>query len=236
MSSFAAAHWGRERRGGGETAPRHRHRHSYAAFVLSGGYEEAGDLGRRRVAAGDVLFHACFDAHSDRFNCSGAEILNLALPEHARLPPAARVADPDAIVRAAEHDLREAVTLLLATCVHDDRKLEEWPDQLAEDLAQDPGLSLTHWARERRLAPATVSRTFRRVYGLPPCRFRAQARARLAWGRLDEAGLSLVMLAADTGFADHAHMTRAISSLTGRTPSEWRRASNPFKTRAWPSD
>jgi hypothetical protein len=37
--------------------PRHRHLQRYAAIVLSGGYVEAGDAGRMRVRAGDVLVH-----------------------------------------------------------------------------------------------------------------------------------------------------------------------------------
>jgi quercetin dioxygenase-like cupin family protein len=35
--------------------PRHYHWLPYAAVVLSGGYEEAGDGGRRHVRPGDVL-------------------------------------------------------------------------------------------------------------------------------------------------------------------------------------
>ena len=35
--------------------PRHRHAEGYVAVVIAGGYEEAGDTGRRRVSAGDVV-------------------------------------------------------------------------------------------------------------------------------------------------------------------------------------
>jgi hypothetical protein len=50
---------------------RHIHEHAHAALVLSGGYEEAGDLGRFQVQAGDIVLHECFEAHLDRFSASG---------------------------------------------------------------------------------------------------------------------------------------------------------------------
>jgi transcriptional regulator GlxA family with amidase domain len=33
---------------------------------------------------------------------------------------------------------------------------------------------------------------------------------------------SIVEVAASTGFADQAHLTRAITTLTGRSPGKWR--------------
>jgi hypothetical protein len=89
--------------------PRHRHEWAYAAVVLSGGYEESGSFGRYRVRSGHVLLHRAFDAHVDRFESSGARILNLLLNE----PPAfgvGVVADPDTIARLAEKDFPAAST------------------------------------------------------------------------------------------------------------------------------
>ncbi len=59
---------------------RHSHEHAYAAIVLSGGYEEAGDHGRFKVQAGDVVLHERFEAHINRFSASGATVLNLPSP------------------------------------------------------------------------------------------------------------------------------------------------------------
>ena len=81
---------------------RHVHEEAYAALVLSGGYEEAGDHGRFQVKAGDVVFHEQFEAHLDRFSETGAGVLNLRLPIGCSYTPgAARVADPDSVVRLA---------------------------------------------------------------------------------------------------------------------------------------
>src|SRR5437764_10625734 len=63
--------------------PRHRHAAPYAALVLSGGYVEAGDAGRRRMNAGDVAFHRAFEAHANVVAEGGARRLSVPL----RSPP-----------------------------------------------------------------------------------------------------------------------------------------------------
>ena len=81
---------------------RHSHEAAYAALVLSGAYEEAGDQGRFQVEAGDVVLHDCFEAHLNRFSPSGAVVLNLRLPApYAFAPGIAKVEDVDLVVRTA---------------------------------------------------------------------------------------------------------------------------------------
>ena len=82
---------------------RHAHKRAYAALVLSGCYEEAGDSGRHRMQAGNVLLHEAFEAHLDRISTLGAVVLNVPLPaQYAFRPGIGRVEDPDAIVRLVE--------------------------------------------------------------------------------------------------------------------------------------
>src|SRR5437868_977222 len=115
---------------------RHVHRHAYAALVLDGSYEEAGDLGRMRVSAGDVLLHDCFNAHLDRFSPAGAVVLNL--PISGRLQPGlARVKNVDAIVRVAEKDQQEAAAMLLAELEFVQYVESDWPDELATALTSN---------------------------------------------------------------------------------------------------
>ena len=109
-----------------------------------GGYVEAGDRGRFRAEAGDVLFHDRFEAHQDQFHPGGADIFNLPMaagPARA----AGRLADPDLLVRIAERDPAAAAAMLL-----------EWVEpggprcrtgrSTRRDLAR-PGASLGDWAR-----------------------------------------------------------------------------------------
>ena len=98
--------------GRGAVLPRHRHDAPYAAVVLEGGYEEAGDGGRFRVQAGDVLIHSAFSAHLDRADRK-TTVLNLPAPwfwtgGSTRMS----VDDPDAVARQAERDIPAAGLLL----------------------------------------------------------------------------------------------------------------------------
>jgi len=68
------------------------------------------------------------------------------------------------------------------------------------------------------------------VFETSPAAFRAEARVHRALALMAAGGASLAGIAAGTGFADQAHMTRAIRALTGRPPGYWLR-SNWFKTR-----
>ena len=231
MGSFAQTTIGRERWAPFIHIARHRHDRAYAALVLSGSYEESGSRGRFRVGPGNVLFHSAFDAHLDRFCGNGAQILNLFVEEIPAGLDVGRISDPDMIVRIAERDVVAAGTALRAQVRPIQRAPLDWQDKLAEDLLRNPECPLEEWARSNDLAPATVSRGFSKVFDITPAEFRLEARTRRALALIAANQEPLAMIAAETGFADQAHMTRAIRLLTGSTPGEWRR-SNRFKTQA----
>ena len=211
---------------------RHIHAEAYAALVLSGGYEEAGDHGRFRVKACDVVFHEQFEAHLNRFSETGAMVLNLRLPVGCSYPSGiARVADPDSVVRMAERSCREAVDLLFSVAVSDMPQPSDWPDELATALIQNPSLKLSQWGEKNGIAPWTVSRGFASVFGVSPEAFRARIRARHALRCIRDTQSPLASIAVELGFADQSHMTRSVKQLTGVGPQEWRFAANGFKTR-----
>ena len=210
---------------------RHGHERGYAAIVLSGGYEEAGDHGRFRVVIGDVVLHERFESHINRFSGSGATVFNLPLSErYAFLPGRASIADPDFIIRIAEKNKAEAVELLLSTATVQQTALADWPDELAAALMENPSLSLSFWGANRGLTPWTISRGFMQVFGLSPSAFRARTRARHAWKAIETSEEPLAQIAAHLGFADQSHMTRGVKQLTGTGPQAWRTTANRFKT------
>jgi AraC-like DNA-binding protein len=211
---------------------RHSHHEAYAAVVLSGGFEEAGDLGRLHVQAGDVVLHDGFEAHLDRFVASGAVVLNLRLRMGEPFTPGlARVADPDLIARTAEKDRGEAISLLLATAMRPRSTPVDWPDELAAALVQDQSHILSRWAMRYGLAPWTLSRGFAQVFGISPEAFRARARARRARRTIETTVEPLARIAADLGFSDQSHMSRDMKQLTGMTPKALRASANRFKTK-----
>jgi AraC-like DNA-binding protein len=221
-SNFAKCHVGVEKWTGRTVLPRHRHESGYVSVVLRGSYEEAGDSGRHRAQAGNVIVHAPFEAHLDRFSRNGAQILNLPIDRWDVPAGVFRVAEPDAIVKQAEKDVRQAVAMLFENMTVDERSGEDWPERLASDLCNDPSLRLVDWAERNDLAPATLSRGFALVFGIRPCEYRLHARTRKAWRRVIEASATLSEVALEVGFSDQAHMTRAMGSITGRTPARWR--------------
>jgi AraC-like DNA-binding protein len=216
---------------------RHVHREAYAALVLAGGYEEAGDHGRFQVKAGDVVFHDPFEAHLDRFCHSGATLLNLPLPAGRCFTPGiARIADPDSIARLAEDSRRDAVDLLLSVARSESPQPADWPDVLAAALIQNPSLKLSQWGEQNGIAPWTISRGFAAVFAVSPEAFRARIRARQALKSILATHASLASIAAEFGFADQSHMTRSVKQLTRTGPQAWRSAANGSKTRSNAND
>jgi hypothetical protein len=137
---------------------RHDHVKAYAALVISGGYEEAGDHGRFRVKAGDVIFHEPFETHLDRFSETGAVVLNLGLPLGRYYEPGiASVADADAVARVAERSCLDAIELLFSLAVTRTPQPADWPDELAAALMRNPSLKLSLWGETWALTKPEVN-------------------------------------------------------------------------------
>ena len=203
---------------------RHRHLGAYAAIVLAGGYDEAGDLGRWRVSAGDVLIHGGMDAHQNHVGAAGTLLVNLPLMPDPPLRGAFRIRDADEIVRLARTDLPGALASLFSQAREEILPCRDWPDLLAERLGEADAPPIGAWAEQAGLAAESVTRGFARAYGVTPGRYRLELRARRAWAMIRAGEQGLAGIAQDCGFADQAHLTRTIARLTGRTPGRWRRA------------
>jgi AraC-like DNA-binding protein len=132
----------------------------------------------------------------------------------------------DELARTAEKDVREAMLLLelelRRSRIPSPHRRNDWPDLLLHDLPQ-LATEIGTWAERNGLARETVSRGFAAAYGVAPSVLRAELRARSAWLRITRGSDCLCRIAADTGFADQAHMTRWIHRITGAPPAVWRR-------------
>ena len=209
--------------------PRHRHLRAYATVVLAGSLEESGYVGRIRATAGDVLIHSTLDCHANRMVSAGVKLIRLDWSDTRGPGGLYRLDELDALAQTAEKDVVEAA-LLLETALRKKSpappgKRNDWPDMLATALTQNSSMAIGVWAEANGLAPETVSRGFTVAYGVPPAAFRAELRARAAWLRVTRGSDCLCSIAAETGFADQAHMTRWIHRITGAPPTAWRRES-----------
>jgi AraC-like DNA-binding protein len=203
-------------------SPRHFHAKAFATVVLAGCFEETGSRGRFRVKQGDVLFHDRFDTHLNRIGKMGAETLNVPLRVAVPNLSAGHLSDLEAIAREAYRDPEGAADCLFDQLRPISPSFDDWPDVLAYDLARDQKCRLDRWGVTHGLAPETISRGFFSVYGTTPARFRAEARARRAFQQIVLTTSPLVEIAALFDFSDQPHMTRAVRSLTGMSPGNWR--------------
>lgn len=210
----------------GYQAPRHRHLEAYATIVLDGAYDQFAYAGHLRVEAGAVLVQPTLDSHADAMLSAGVRLLRLPWRREAGFGGVYRVPGLDLIVRVADRDVREAAGLLAEAVDRTAPRpgvIADCADLLAQALRDRPGLSIGGWARAHGLVRETVSRRFLRAYGVTPSRFRAELRGREAWLRATGSRQPLACIAAELGFADQAHMTRAIGRMTGDSPAAWRR-------------
>lgn len=197
---------------------RHHHTYAYAALVVRGSCDEAGDRGRFRATAGDVLVHAAYDGHGDAIGRRGAEFINIVLDRPLEFW-CGRVRDLDRIVRMYERNIKEAAAALHEEFEPACHRQFDWPDLLARDLSSPTQHRLHAWAERHGLHPASVSRGFRLAYGVSPKRFRLERMASEAARKIKDGSESLGEIAAACGFADQPHMNRALVQLFGTPPA-----------------
>lgn len=89
---------------------------------------------------------------------------------------------------------------------------------------QEEVLSLQSLAAEAGVHPATLTRAFRRAYGVPPGEYLRRLRLDRAVHATSTSDRPLSEIALEAGFSDQAHFTRAFKRATGWTPGAYRRA------------
>lgn len=97
-------------------------------------------------------------------------------------------------------------------------------DEVRAALNENPSARLGELAELAGWSPWHLSRTFRRVTGITLNSYRLRLRVRAALDGLAEPGAGLAALAARAGFADQAHLTRAVRRELGSTPARIRRS------------
>jgi len=141
----------------------------------------------------------------------------------------------DAVPPEGEESVRRALTLDYLGAVLEPR---------LEQVTQDPAyavvraaeavmrardqVSLESVAREVNVSPRTLQRIFARYVGASPLWVLRRYRLQDAAAALDAgAGQDLAGLAAELGFADQAHFTRAFTAVIGVPPSRYRAGQRP---------
>jgi AraC-like DNA-binding protein len=100
-----------------------------------------------------------------------------------------------------------------------------WMSQVVDRLHDtSTRVSLAELADSVGLTRRQLGTTFRRVHGCSVGEFQRRARIAAACDLMDDPATPLATIATATGFADHAHFTKAFKRVLGMAPSEYRQA------------
>ena len=227
---------------------KHGHTEPHVCVVTEGAFEERGT---RTVLAepGTIRISPRDDEHDITFSSAGARCLVILLRDvdAALSLPSGRqfLRVDDGLRRAA--DVARAMTdapLLaelyglefLVAVLHGANGRRgmrpAWLDRIRDALHASPAAppSTTQLAAETGLHPVYVARVFRAWFGCSIADYARRLRAEHARGLICDTTTPLATVAALCGFADQAHLTRSLRSLTGLPPGVMRRRLLEFKT------
>lgn len=105
--------------------------------------------------------------------------------------------------------------------------IPDWLSTVREALDDrlHDGIGVRELAEAVGVHPVSVSRAFRRHYGVTVTEYRRRERVRRAAAAIERASRPLSSIAYATGHADQPHLCREFRRLTGLTPTEFRRLS-----------
>jgi AraC-like DNA-binding protein len=88
-------------------------------------------------------------------------------------------------------------------------------------------ISVADLARRAELSASQLQREFRRLFGMSVGDYVLRLRLLMAHRRLRETADAIGRIAADCGFYDQSHFTRAFKAHTGLAPQQYRRRGGP---------
>lgn len=227
----------------------HEHEDGHFIVVLSGRYRSSARGVDSLLGPGDVLWNPPGTHHQDRFASDGGRFLALSLGAQQAAALALQDGGARRLQAAAQRlaqDLaRQPVALDLGGLLHiEDRcrqlcalsPVRPHPSDRAATESREPGwlrrcmeqlvdeceqpLRLADLAAQAGVHPVSLSRAFRRHYGLAPGQLQRRALLNRAARRLRD-GQPLADVAAQLGFADQSHFTRLFRAEYRCTPAAW---------------
>jgi AraC family transcriptional regulator len=234
------------------TLERHSHERPNIACVLKGSFTETFDSHTQECSLHSVLIKPAGEAHSNKYGRVGAHclIIEVETPRLDTLLSATRIFDRTGYLQGAtfsthvmriHKELRStdsvsvlAIEGLVLEMLADltrrsceglpatPRWLREAKDYIHEYFMQK--VSLVNLAEIVQVHPSHLARMFRQYYHLSVGDYVRKLRLEYAAGELAESQNSLVEIATTVGFYDQSHFTNSFKLYMGRTPSEFRKA------------
>jgi AraC family transcriptional regulator len=213
---------------GSEMAP-HLHERRQLSFLLADDIQESVGGEDADLLAPGMCSKPAGLRHANRYGPQGALILALNLAENPaddyrgwRETGAVREAGALAALCLAEParpDLLLNDFLALQTPLEAPRRRARpaWLEEIRDRLAEAGEEELGDLADAAGVHPVSLSRAFRRHYGVSPSLYRARCKLARAVGAVGE-GEPIACAAVEGGFADQAHFSRALKREAGLTP------------------
>ncbi len=229
--------------------PLHARPVSYLSLVMSGSYVER--VGRENIhcRALSLRFHPAGEEHRHEFGLSGGRCLTLEIdeawneslrsllsasrPVHVRSTAGVGLQLIERFLRDEKHDRQLAdsfISELLSLCerevrieraVASSKSIRRVIEIIEDDFARE--LPLTKIAEAVGLHPTHLARSFRSATGMTIGEYvRRRRRERAETLLMDQPKRGISRIAAESGFADHAHMTRTFRADLGVPPSQYR--------------
>jgi len=239
------------RLGGAESVEPHVHHIPHACLVLDGALHDERDGSEDAVlSAGLLRFSPAGSRHRIEPGSDGATCIVFEFAYPVGKPvcgnpvPAPQLAR---FLRTTARDLLEcpsparqfllthqAISAAIRSLANDGA-LEDDLEALghARLLETEPA-SVAGFASMARMHRATFTRRFVRQHGMDPRTYRLLARLERA-GNFLRAGMSGARAAAESGFADQSHMTKAWRRLFGGTPVAWAARAGATNVQSRPS-
>lgn len=233
---------------------RHEHDELQISLILRGEVREQVGGESQWGGALSVVVKDPGVQHADDFGTRGAFMARLSVPRtefarlveperatHWRWTHVARVARPflrlvgrgNAGEREFTHDDSDVLDLVAAITARAAATNGNPPAWLAEAARQmtegwSPRLSIADVARGAGVHPVYLARCIRRWYGCAAGDLLREARLSHAAESLLAADRTASAVAHETGFADEAHLCRALRDAVGSTPGCFRRTTRAF--------
>ncbi len=228
----------------GYRQPEHHHDAPSITLVLAGDIRETTRTADEFGGALSVVAKPAGVRHANHVGPRGARTVQVACvpggggaPEPTRWQwshggsasaPLLRLASALRAPGGSTSAVEDLVTEAIAAAEAGGRARGDVPGWLARvkqalDDQLEAGVSIGYLAALAGAHPVSVSRAFRRHFGVTVTEYRRRERVRRAAGRIAVSAQSLSAVGHGTGHADHAHLCREFRRLTGLTPSEYRR-------------
>ena len=171
-------------------------------------------------------------ARAEDYMADDQAVMKSGTPIYNRVEPAPEMAGSPRLVVTSKSPLRSTSGRIIGVAgfsrqVEQVKRAPSVQSKLAKAIEHlhrnyHEALPTTALARMAGLSVSQFERTFRKAFGTSPRQYLLRVRVEAACRQLAETDDTIAGIAVECGFYDHAHFTRAFTSVMGLSPSRYR--------------